>query len=99
MSQTYNFGNGSFNNELWIAGKRVFPKLKGVNVEFLTGGDWDWLIANSAGTVVKTVRHSGPTGWTSIDLPSLGLFGDFSVGFRNASAGQKRIRGGDVTYD
>lgn len=99
MTQTHNFGSGSFTSELWIASKRVFPKLKGVNVEFLTGGQWDWVIANSTGVVVKTIRHDGPSGWTSIDLPSLGLFGDHSIGFRNASVGAKKIRAGDLAYD
>lgn len=98
MSQTYNFGSGSFKSELWIAQKRVFSKLKGANVEFITAGEWDWLIADSTGSVVKTVRHSGG-GWTSIDLPSLGIYGDHSLGFRNVSGGDNKIRGGDVTYD
>ena len=98
MSQTHNFGNGTFTNELWIAGKRVFPNLKGANVEFLTSGEWDWLIADSAGNVIRTVRHSGPGGWASIDLPSLGIYGSHSLGFRNASAGVKQIRAGELTY-
>jgi hypothetical protein len=99
MSQIHNFGAASFTNIIWIANKRVFPKPKDVNVEFLTGGEWDWVISDTAGTVVKTVRHNGPSGWTSINFPSLGLYDDYSIGFRNASSGQKKIRGGDVTYD
>ena len=99
MTQTHNFGAGSFTSELWIASKRVFPNLKGVNVEFLTTGEWDWVIADTGGVVVKTVRHAGPGGWTSIDLPSLGLYGSHSIGFRNASPGVKKIRAGDLTYD
>lgn len=99
MSRTHDFGMGSFKNELWIANKNVFTKPSDVNVEFLTGGDWDWVIADSAGTVLKTIRHSGPTGWTSLNFPSLGLYGNYSIGFRNASPGEKKIRGGDVTYD
>lgn len=97
MSQIQDIGPGSFTNELWVAKKKVFPKLKSVNVEFLSLGEWDWMIADSAGAVVKTVRYKG-SGWTSIDLPSLGLYGSYSVGFRNASPGEKKIRGGDVTF-
>jgi hypothetical protein len=99
MSQTHKFGTGTFSNELWIANKKVFHNLKGDDVDFLTGGAWDWIIADSTGTVVKTVRNTGLSGWTSIDLPSLGLFGDHSIGFRNASAGAKKIRAGDLTYE
>lgn len=98
MSLTHDFGNGTFTNELWIAGKRVFENLKSANVEFLTGGEWDWLIADSSGVVVKTIRHVGPGGWASIDLPSQGIYGSHSLGFRSASPGIKKIRGGDLTY-
>ena len=98
MPQTHNFGSGTFTSELWIAGKRVFEDLKSANVEFLTGGEWDWIIANSVGAIVKTVRHSGPGGWVSIDLPSLVIYGHHSLGFRSASPGTKKIRAGDLTY-
>lgn len=99
VSQTHHFGSGSFKSELWISGKRVFAKLKRVDVEFVTGGPWEWIIANAAGQVIRTVRYDKTTaGWTSIDLPSLGLHGDYSIGFRNASPSEKTIKQGDVTY-
>lgn len=98
MSQNYHFNEGNFKNELWIGGKRTFKNLKEVNVEFVTSGKWEWIIADSAGIVVKSVPHDGG-GWTSIHLPSLGLYGDHSIGFRNLSTGEKKIRSGDVTYD
>jgi hypothetical protein len=99
MAENHHFGAGSFQHELWIASKKVFPKLKGVDVEFITGGPWEWLIAESTGSVVKTVRYDKPNGgWTGIDLPSLGLYGDYSIGFRNASAEEKKIKQGDVRY-
>lgn len=75
----------------------MFPNLTNANVEFLTNAEWDWIVADSGGTVVKSVRHSGG-GWTSIDLPSLGIYGEHSLGFRNVSGGEKKIRGGDLTY-
>lgn len=99
MTQTHNCGSGSFTSEQWIANKRIFTKLKGVNVEFLTGGQWDWVIANSTGGVVRAVRHDGLGGWTSIDLPSLGSYGNHSIGFRNASLMAKKFRAGDIAYD
>lgn len=98
MSQNYHFNAGNFKNELWIGGKRIFKNLKGVDVEFLTTGKWEWVIADSTGLVVKSVPHD-IGGWTSIDLPSLGLHGDHSIGFRNLSPGEKKIRAGDVTYE
>lgn len=99
MSQIFHFGNGTFSSELWIANKRVFANLKEVNVEFLSGDLWDWVINDASGNLVKIVRHHGLSGWTSIDLPSLGLYGAFSIGFRNASSSEKIIRGGDVNFE
>lgn len=97
MSQTYNFGKSSFTNELWIANKRVFTKPNLVNVEFTTSGAWDWIISDPAGIIIKTIRYTGG-GWTSIHFPSLGLYGDYSIGFKNASPGKQEIYQGDVTY-
>ena len=97
--QTHHFNAGSFTVQLWIAGKRVFPKLKGVDVEFVNAGAWDWVIADTQGKVVKTLRHANSHGgWTSIDLPSLGLYGDFRIGFRNVGASEKKLKQGDVHY-
>jgi hypothetical protein len=31
-----------------------------------------------------------------MDFPSLGLYHDYSIGFRNASGGQKQIKQGDT---
>jgi len=95
----HHFGNGAFVGELWIAGKRVFPNLSGADVEFVTPGAFDWIIADEKGVEVKAVRHTnGHGGWTSIDLPSQGLFGNFSIGFRNKSDGAKEIKQGDVQF-
>jgi hypothetical protein len=96
---TYSFKTSSFKNELWINGKRVFKKPTGVSVEFITGGAFDWVFADASGNVVQTKRHPNPRGgWLSVDLSSLGLFGDYSIGFRNASTGERKIRQGDVDY-
>jgi hypothetical protein len=75
---------------------RKIPKPTGVDVEFVTAGAFDWVIADAKGVEVKTVRHSNPGGWTSLDFASLGLYDDYSIGFRNASAGEKQIKQGDV---
>ena len=93
----HNFGNGSFTRELWVAGKRVFKKPTQVNVEFTTNGAIDWLIADASVAIVATKRYNGG-GWHSINLPSLGLYDDYSIGFRNTSGGTQIIRGGDITY-
>ena len=96
---TFHFGSGSFTNELWIDNKRLFAKPTAVDVEFTTGGAFDWIIADATGAVVKVQRHANTSaGWTSIHLPSLGLFADYSIGFRNAAPGLRQIKQGDVTY-
>lgn len=35
-------------------------------------------------------------GWTGVNLASLGLSGDYSIGFRNTSTGTKSMKQGDV---
>jgi hypothetical protein len=37
-------------------------------------------------------------GWTSVDFPSLGLYRDHSIGFRNASSGTQQIKQGVVHF-
>jgi hypothetical protein len=94
---TEHFGAASFTSEVWIKNKKVFHKPVGVDVEFINSGAFDWIFADPKGTEVRTLRHKNEhAGWTSVDLASLGLFGDYSIGFRNASAGEKRIKQGDV---
>lgn len=94
---THHFGTGSFRNELWINRKTVFRNPAGVDVEFITAGAFDWVFADEHGAEVRTLRHANPNGgWTSMDFASLGLFGNYSIGFRNASPGEKRIQQGDV---
>jgi hypothetical protein len=98
-TKNHHFGAGSFKNELWIAEKRVFEKLRGVDVELVTAGAFDWVIGDAAGKEVRTVRHANNNGgWTSIDLPSLGLHGDFSIGIRNASSKELSLKQGEVAY-
>jgi len=96
MSQTHHFGSGSFKKELWVASKKIFPKLTDVNVEFQSG-QWEWIIADSAGNFVRSVNGGGG-GWHGINLPSLGLHGDYSIGFRSASSDTKVIVQGDINY-
>lgn len=95
---THHFGSGSFQNELWINNKAVFKRPDRVDVEFVTPGAFDWVLADSTGKEVRTVRHGNEHGgWTGIDFPSLGLFDDYSIGFRNVSPGKKQIKQGDVS--
>ena len=96
---TYNFSTSSFMHELWINGKRVFKKPSGASVEFTSNGAFDWVFCDSSGKQVKTFRNQNPNGgWHTVDLSSLGLFGDYSIGFRNASDGERKIKQGDVDY-
>ena len=93
----HKFRGGSFTSELWIDGKRLFSRPTQLNVEFSTGGTFAWLIADATGLIVKAVPAKAG-GWTSLDLPSLGLHKDYSVGFRNTSVGTAKILHGDVAY-
>ncbi|MEY9103752.1 hypothetical protein ABIA24_006725 [Sinorhizobium fredii] len=99
MPKTH-LNRGEFRNELWIRGKTVFTRPERVDVEFENQGLFDWLFADPSGAIVRVSRHpKSAAGWTSVDLPSLGLNGDYSIGFRNASPGVARlIRQGDVTH-
>lgn len=94
------FGRGEFRTELWIREKTVFTQPERVDVEFENQGAFDWLFADRSGAIVKISRHSNSAaGWTSVHLPSLGLSGDYSIGFRSASPGVLRqIKQGDVTH-
>src|SRR4030095_17239190 len=96
---TYSFSTSSVQNGRGINGKRVFKKPTGASVEFTNGGAFDWVFADSSGKVIKTYRAQNPNGgWRSVDLSSLGLFGDYSIGFRNASTGTRGIKPGEVAY-
>ena len=93
----HHFKRGSFKKELWIDKKTVYTKPVGVDVEFTTAGAFEWVFADRSGRVVRTLsnaNHNG--GWKSVDFASLGMFGDYSIGFRNASSGKQRIKHGDV---
>ena len=93
------FEAASFTKEIWIKDKTVFKRPKGVDVEFVTSGAFDWVLGDATGTEVRTVRAKNEHGgWTSINFPSLGLFGDYSIGFRNASDKQQQIKQGDVHF-
>ena len=97
MPTTEHFGSGSFTHELWIKNKKVFSDPRAVSVEFSTSGAFDWVFSDAHGKEVRTLRaQNAHGGWTSMDFASLGLFGDYSVGFRNASSGHQQIKQGDV---
>lgn len=97
--ETHHFGAGTFAHELWIANKQVFPACRGAAVEFTSAGPFDWVFADANGVEVKTDRRENAHGgWQTTDLPSLGLHGAHSVGFRNAGTGQLVVKQGDVTF-
>jgi hypothetical protein len=93
----YHFGSASFTKEMWINDKTVFKKPDGVDVEFVTAGAFDWVIADANGKEVRTLPAKNEHGgWASMNFTSLGLFSDYRIGFRNASPGEKQIKQGDV---
>jgi hypothetical protein len=95
----YHFESAKFTKEFWIDNKRVFTQPKSVNVEFATAGPFYWVLADADGKEVKTIRHSNEHGnWTGIDFASLGLFGDYRIGFRNDSSTEQEIKQGDVEF-
>lgn len=95
----HNFGAGSFKIELWVDDKTVFNKPKTVDVEFITAGAFDWIIADEKGIEIRQIRHENSNGgWTSLDLNSLGLYNNYSIGFRNASAAEKKIKQGIIYF-
>lgn len=94
-AEDYQFGPANFKTEIWIDNKKVFTKPSGVDVEFVTAGAFDWVIADAQGKEVKTVRHANEHGgWTGINFASLGLYSDYSIGFRNASDHEQKIKQG-----
>ena len=96
-SGDYHFEAGSFTREMWIKNKAVFTKPVGVDVEFVSAGAFDWVFADANGKEVRTLRANNEHGgWTGMNFASLGLFGDYSIGFRSASSGDKQIKQGDV---
>ena len=93
----YHFGSASFTTEMWVNNKAVFTKPKGVDVEFTSTGAFDWVFADADGKEVRTLRAKNEHGgWTGMNFASLGLYGNYSIGFRNASPGEKKIKQGDI---
>lgn len=94
----YHFGSASFTKEMWINNKAIFTEPVGVDVEFETVGPFEWVFADSNGKEVKTLlaknQHGG---WTGMNFASLGLNGDYSIGFRNKFVPfEQKIKQGDV---
>ena len=84
--EDYHFGSAKFTNEFWINNKGAFTKPVGVDVEFLTSGAFDWVFADARGKEIRTLRaRNEHGGWTGMNFASLGLVGDYSIGFRNVS--------------
>jgi hypothetical protein len=97
-SKSYHFGSGSFKTEMWVNNKAVFTKPVDANVEFVTAGAFDWVIADSKGKEIRTIRCKNEHGgWTGINFPSLVLYGDYRIGFRNASPAEQQIKQGDIS--
>jgi hypothetical protein len=94
----YHFGSASFASEMWINNKAVFTKPVGVDVEFVTALPFDWVFADSKGKEVRTLHVKNEHGgWTGMNFASLGLTGDYSIGFRNSMPPfDQQIKQGDV---
>lgn len=97
MSKNHHFNSGVFKKEIWVANKTVFEKLIEIDVEFESGDEWSWVIANASGELVKKIPGGG-SGWHSLHLPSQGLYGNFSIGFQSNTLTNKIIKQGDVTF-
>ncbi|CAH1906095.1 conserved hypothetical protein [Candidatus Nitrotoga sp. HW29] len=94
---THHFGQGSFKNELWVNNNSVFKKPIGVDVEFVGAGAFDWVFDDENGKEIRTLREENAHGgWHSMDFKSLGLFNNYSIGFRNVSPSELTIKQGDV---
>jgi hypothetical protein len=94
---TQHFGSATFDKVYWINSKAIFPKPIGVDVEYVNSGAFDWLFADSTGAEVKTLHSKNEHGgWTSMNFASLGLYEDYSIGFRNAAPGERQIKQIDV---
>jgi hypothetical protein len=97
QGSVYHFNSLSFADEVWINNKAPFKSPVKANVEFVTPGAVDWVFADNTGKEIRTLRDRNESGgWISMNFASLGLSGDYSVGFRNASPGKKEIKQGDV---
>ncbi|WP_417878082.1 hypothetical protein [Vibrio sp.] len=94
----YTFGESEFTNILWIKNKDLFIKPDQVNVEFTNSGNVYFIVEDTNGNIVKEVKHDRG-GWTSFHLPSLGLYDNYYLGFRNADSGTRIIKQGDVEYE
>ena len=92
----HHFGAGIFKKELWISQKQVFRNVIRVDVEFIVSGSFDWVFADENGKEIRTLRSKAPGSWTGVNLPSLGLFQDYSIGFRNAGTNELKFKQGDI---
>jgi hypothetical protein len=97
--EDYHFGAFTFSQEYWINNKKVFIKPKNVHIEVVNSGDFYWLFADEKGKEVRTL-HQGKAGggWTSVNLFSLGLSDNYSIGFRNNSPGERQFKQGDIDF-
>lgn len=95
---THHFGGGTFKQSLWINGGAFFDDPVDVNVESVTPGAFVFQAVDEAGVVKCSLRHENAHGgWTSFDLPSLGVHGGrLKLGFLNAAPGERNIKQGDV---
>lgn len=93
MGAFQHFGSAAFDKEYWVNNKAVFSRPIGVDVEFVAAGALDWVFADAKGVEVRTLHSANAHGgWTSMDFASLGLYDDYSIGFRNAGNGQRQIK-------
>lgn len=92
------FGNGSYSKELWIHGGQLFTNPTGVDVESVNAGAFALEVVDANGAVkAHNVTQNAHGGWTSWDIPSLGVYnGQYKLRFVNTSAGTRLIKQGTV---
>jgi hypothetical protein len=98
LDMNYYFGLRSYVDVGWIGHKRVFVQPVDVSVEFSNTQTFEWMIADGFGRIVRTIRVNQIRGWTSINLPSLGLNQNYSIGFRSIVPARMLIKKGEVTF-
>lgn len=95
---TISFGSGSYSHVLWIHNGQLFTNPVGVDVESANAGAFSLGVVNTSGVEMALNPTDNPHGgWTSWDLPSIGIHGgQYKLKFVNTSAGTRQIKGGTV---
>ena len=92
------FGNGSYSHELWLNGGQLINEPVGIDVESVNTGAFALEVVDEAGAIkAHNVTQNPHGGWTSWDLPSLGVYGGlYKLKFVNAAPGTRQIKQGTI---